>query len=148
MLLNLRVKSRISGLSFNVNVRDGRIQLFSLLLTTRIFGNDIRNANHCVEEGTAYLPLTAKNVLIGAGACCVSAGDQCCKCCLYSEGVFSLHLTGITCKSFLGKRLGWLGIQIHPTPGKKSTNVCIGHLKSLRAAFVLLIRSRHLLKNP
>lgn len=32
--------------------------------------------------------LTAKNVLIGAGACCVSAGDQCCKCCLHSEGVF------------------------------------------------------------
>lgn len=46
----LRVKSRISGLlSFSVNVIDGRIQPFILLLTMRIFRNEFfDNANNCM----------------------------------------------------------------------------------------------------
>lgn len=48
-LKRLRVKSSISGLlSFSVNVIDGRIQLFILLLTMRIFRNDTDNANNCM----------------------------------------------------------------------------------------------------
>lgn len=110
-----RVKSRISGLlSFNVNVvdLDGRTQLFILLLTMRISWNDTNNANNCVWEDTAYLPLTATNVCFNSCRCLLCA----CVCntaanlleVLRAFGVSSLAASDVShlqAQSFKGKKL-------------------------------------------
>lgn len=80
----LRAKPRLPGfVSFNVNVIDGRNQLFIFLLTTRIPQSDTNDADNGALETIwhIYHFLHRMSVLILTGGCCVSACNQSC-CCL------------------------------------------------------------------
>jgi len=112
----LRAKSGLPGFSsFNVNVIDGRNQLFILLLTTRTPRNDTSNAdNDVLGDDMAFVPLPARNVCFNSRGCLLRVGVESALLCWFAFsapciwGEFS-HESELGEQRLKGKELELLG---------------------------------------
>lgn len=132
MLLNLRVKPRISGLSFKCECKRWQNSAVQLTINNESFGEWHQKCKSlCLRKNPVCFTTYCKECFNWSRCLlCASRGSTLQVLLAFRGGVFSFHLTEITCKSFLGKRLETAGnLNLRE---KKSSKVCFGHLKSQR----------------